>query len=267
VEPAAAAARFARLVGRDERGVPLDEAALLIAAHGCPGLDVAAELSRLDAIAAGCPGPTLDHLLPYLFADLGFAGDREGYDDPRNSFLNEVVGRRLGIPISLSVLTMEVGRRIGVPVAGVGMPGHFLLRDKVDVEVFVDPFNGGRVTDRAGCERLFRRLHGPTVAWDDAWLEPVGTRAILSRMLANLVAVYRAAGARGALVEVLRLRATIPGFGPEARVALASALAASGRFGEAASELERLADDLDATDPAAAARHRQAAVSARSRLN
>lgn len=267
MDPAAAVSRFARLVGDRERAVPLDEAALLVAAHGTPGLNVTAEITRLDAIAAGCPGPTLDHLLPYLFGDLGFTGDREGYDDPRNSFLNEVMARRRGIPITLSVLTMEVGRRIGVPVQGVGMPGHFLLRDRVDPEVFVDPFNGGRVIDRRGCERLFRALHGPTAVWDEAWLEPVGARAILSRMLANLVAVYRSAGARGALVEVLRLRSTIPGVGPESRAALAGALAATGRFDLAASELERLADELEGAQPDRATEHRLAAVRARARLN
>ncbi|HEX8581075.1 MAG TPA: transglutaminase-like domain-containing protein [Acidimicrobiales bacterium] len=267
MDPAAAAARFARLVRQEQRAVPLDEAALLLAAHATPGLEVAAELARLDAIAAGCPGPTLDHLLPYLFEDLGFRGDRDTYEDPRNSFLNEVMARRRGIPISLSVLTMEVGRRIGVPVQGVGMPGHFLLRDRVDHEVFVDPFHGGRLLDRQGCERLFRSLHGPGAPWDEAWLAPVGPRAILARMLANLAAVYRASGARGALVEVLRLRAAIPGVEPDARAALASALAATGRFDLAAGELERLADDLEGADPERASEHRVAAVRARARLN
>lgn len=267
MDPAAAAARFATLVRRDDRAVPLDEAALLVAVHAAPALDVAAELARLDELAAGCPGPTLDHLLAYVFRDLGFTGDRDRYDDPRNSFLHEVVARRRGIPITLSVVTMELGRRVGVPVAGVGMPGHFLLRDRVDPDVFVDPFNGGTVLDRQGCARLFRSQHGPAAAWDDAWLEPVGHRAILSRILANLANSYRAAGARMALAEVLRLRASIPGMGTKARMALATALAAAGRFDQAASELERLADALEASDPAAAVEHRNAAVRARARLN
>lgn len=267
VDAAAAAERFATLVGRDDRSVPLDEAALLVAVHANPDLRIDAELTRLDAIAAGCPGPTLDDLLPYLFRDLGFTGDRETYDDPRNSFLDEVMARRRGIPITLAVLTIEVGRRIGVPVAGVGMPGHFLLRDRVDPEVFVDPFNGGAVLDRRGCERLFRALHGPDAAWDDAWLEPVGKRVILARILGNLVNSYRSAGARLGLVEALRLRAAIPGVGPRARVALATAMAAAGRFDQAASELERLADEVGPADPAAAAEHRKAAVRARARLN
>lgn len=267
MEPAAAAARFGELVARDERSVPLDEAALLVAVHASPGLDVDAELARLDELAAACPGPTLDHLLRHLFGDLGFTGDRMTYDDPRNSFLHEVVARRRGIPVTLAVLTIEVGRRIGVPVAGVSMPGHFLLRDRVDPEVFVDPFAGGAVIDRQGCERLFRALHGPTAAFDERYLEPVGARAILARMLANLKNVYRADGARLALAEVLRLRSAIPGVDLRERVALASVLGSAARFDEAADALEELAAAEEGSDPSAAAEHRHAAVRFRARLN
>src|SRR5438067_2212591 len=132
-----ASARFAELVQGDEDTIPLDETALLIAAHAYPDLDVAAELARLDAIAARCPGDELDV--------------RHEYYDPRNSFLNEVLDRRLGIPITLSLVTMEVGRRIGVPLLGVGMPGHFLVRYG---PVVVDPFTGGRKLTEDDCRQL-----------------------------------------------------------------------------------------------------------------
>ncbi len=159
--------RFREVVSGAEAAVPLDEAALLIAAHAHPGLDVHAELAKLDALAESCFAPTLDALTRHLFVDLGFRGNRRQYYDPRNSFLDDVVARRIGIPISLSVLAIVVGRRLGVPLAGVGLPGHFLVRDRVDAEVFVDPFDGGAVLDRAGCERAFRRVQG-----DEAPLRP-----------------------------------------------------------------------------------------------
>ena len=108
---------FAALVEGPESALPLDEAALLIADHAYPELDVAAQLARLDALALSCFAPTLDALVEHLFVDENFHGNADDYYDPRNSFLNDVLDRRVGIPITLSVLTMEVGRRIGVPVA------------------------------------------------------------------------------------------------------------------------------------------------------
>jgi hypothetical protein len=114
--------RFRALVHGPEVSLPLDEAALLIAAHAEPGLDLDAELARLDELAAGVANPTLDGLRRHLFGELGFRGADHDYDDPRNSYLHVVVERRVGIPISLSVLLMEVGRRIGVPLAGCPCP-------------------------------------------------------------------------------------------------------------------------------------------------
>src|SRR5262245_40696304 len=101
--------RFGELVARADDEVPLDEAALLIAGHARPELDVDAELARLDELAAGCRTPTLDGLVAHLFTDLGYAGNRGNYYDPRNSYLDQVVTRRLGIPITLSVLAIVVG--------------------------------------------------------------------------------------------------------------------------------------------------------------
>ncbi len=166
------AERFGEVVARPEAELPLDEAVLLAAARFEPDLDVSAELARLDELASGCDQPTLDGLIRYLFADLGFAGNRIDYYDPRNSYLDQVVTRRLGIPISLAVLTMAVGRRVGVPLVGVGMPGHFLLRDQVDHDVFVDPFGGGRLLDSSACAAVFHAVHGPDAAFHPAYLAP-----------------------------------------------------------------------------------------------
>lgn len=236
--------RFAALVARPPAEVPLDEAAVLIAAHAHPGLDVAAELARLDALAERCFAPTLDALVTHLFGDEGFTGNVTDYYDPRNSYLNEVLDRRTGIPITLAVLTMEVGRRLGVPLSGVGMPGHFLLRDRVDPDVFVDPFARGRLLDRAGCEGAFRTVHGPDAPFDDEFLEPVDHHVILARMLGNLRAVFQHRGDHDALAWTLRLRTAIPGTPPEDRAELASSLASRGDFGAAARELDALAESL-----------------------
>ena len=236
--------RFADLMSRPEAEVPPDEVALLIAAHARPDLDVAAELAGLDRLAGGCWAPTLDALRPYLFVDLGFRGDARDYYDPRNSYLDQVVERRLGIPITLSILAMAVGRRLGVPLDGVAMPGHFLLRDRVDPDVFVDPFGGGVALDRWGCEAMFHALHGADVDFDAAFLAPVGPRVIAARMLANLRAVFVAAGDRTSLLWVLRLRTLLPGATPEDRADFASGLAAVGRFDIAAREYDEAAAGL-----------------------
>src|SRR5829696_7811715 len=161
VQDVDAYARFLALFSRPDASLPLDEVALCIAAHADPDVDIAANLARLDDLAEKCPAPTLDALVTHLFRTEGFAGNRADYYDPRNSFLHEVLDRRLGIPITLSIVVLEVGRRLGVPLSGVGLPGHFLVRDKVDDRVFIDPFHGGRLLDESACRRLHATLAGP----------------------------------------------------------------------------------------------------------
>src|SRR5690242_6094678 len=132
-----AARDFADLIGRDDEEIELDRAAFLIAAAEYPELDVEAGLRELDDLAAilqprlrGLGGPleVVQVVANFLHGELGFSGNPDAYYDPRNSYLNEVLERRLGIPISLSALYLEVGRRLGLPFEGVGMPGHFLVR-------------------------------------------------------------------------------------------------------------------------------------------
>src|SRR4051812_2425418 len=240
--------RFRALVTRDEEYIPLDEAAMLIAAHAYPGLDVDAELLALDDLAGGCPDNDLDGLVDYLFGRCGFAGDRDTYHDPRNSFLNDVLRRRLGIPITLAVTAMEVGRRVGVPLLGVGMPGHFLLRYG---PVLLDPFAGGRRLTESDCAELLRGVAGPTAELDPQHLAPVGPRAVLARMLANLRSAYVTLGDTDALVWVSRLRASIPGVGPDELLQLSRILVNLGRFGEAAAALDELAGERDGEGDAA----------------
>jgi regulator of sirC expression with transglutaminase-like and TPR domain len=238
-------ARFAELVQLPEDELPLDRACLLIAAHAYPDLDVEAELAKLDALAAGCPAPTFEAWRRYLFDDLGFRGAVEDYYDPVNSFLNEVVHRRVGLPITLSVVGIEVGRRLGVPLAGVGMPGHFLLRHEgAATPVWVDPFGRGRLLDRAACEERFHLVNGARTPFLAEYLEPVGRRAIVGRILANLKSIYASRGNLEALGWVYALRLSIPGMPPLERRELARVLGSNGRFVEAAETLEGLADAL-----------------------
>lgn len=236
--------RFAELVTRPEEAIPLDEAALVIAAHAQPDLDIAAQLARLDELASGCPDPTLEGLRRHLFDEVGFTGNGVRYGDPRNSFLNEVLDRRVGIPISLAVVAMEVGRRLGVVLEGVGMPGHFLVRHVGEPPALLDAFSGGRILDVEAAEAVFRRLHGELAVFTPDLLAPVGPRAILLRMLTNLRQLYLAAGDPASAGWVMDLRATIPAATLYEMADVASVQASLGRFTEAAATLEAIAEQL-----------------------
>jgi regulator of sirC expression with transglutaminase-like and TPR domain len=178
--------RFAAAVAARAGEMRLDVAAFCLAAHAHPKLDVDAACARLDELASRCPTPTFDGVRAYLFQTLGFRGNARDYGDPENSFLDAVLERRLGIPITLAVVMMEVGRRIGVPVHGVGMPGHFLVMDGANEGVWCDPFHDGAVYDIEGCRRLFARIHGNARGFSRALLSPTDPHAIVARMLANL---------------------------------------------------------------------------------
>ncbi|HEX5365497.1 MAG TPA: transglutaminase-like domain-containing protein [Acidimicrobiales bacterium] len=252
--------RFAELVRGPDDACRLDLGALLIAAHARRDLDVDHELARLDALAAGCPDGTLGGIVAHLFDDLGFAGDRDDYGDPRNSLLDSVLDRRRGIPITLAVVLLEVGRRRDLDLVGVGMPGHFLVRAGRDPDCFVDPFNR-TLLDREGCEKLFTALHGARAPFDDKFLEPVGNRAVMARMLTNLQRSYLARGDRAGGLWAQCLRVLVPGATVQDRRQLAAMLAANGRFDAAAFELEAVAGE------GGGARDVHAARALRARLN
>jgi regulator of sirC expression with transglutaminase-like and TPR domain len=259
-----ATSRFFALVQGPDDDVRLDEGALLIAAHAYPSLDVDAEMARLDDLAAGCKTATLAGLRSYLFGEVGFRGNEQHYRDPRNSFLNDVLDRRMGIPITLSVVAIEVGRRIGVPLVGIGLPGHFLVRHESVPPAILDPFNGGRDLTLEECEALVRRVYGDEAAFRPSLLAPVGARLILARMLNNLRQIYQGKGDATSAAWVLRLRAGIPGTEPRELGELATAQAALGRYEEAAATLERLAAQLSGDS---ATRAEAQAALLRSRLN
>ena len=180
--------------------------ALLIARLGYPRLDPAPYLARLEAmgdVAAHRLAATertgrrpIDALNKFLFDDQGFSGNTGDYNDPRNSFLNQVLDRRTGIPITLAVVYIEVARRAGIRVDGVNFPGHFLLRFPCGPEedhrsaVFVDPFHGGSILSEADCRSLLRRHAGDSVDFGPGLLAPATKQQILVRMLGNLKRLY-----------------------------------------------------------------------------
>lgn len=193
----AARARFAALVAT--ASPPLDEAALAIAAEEYPALDTARWLRELDRLGArlraAAPEPlraasALRALRKLLAEDEGFRGNVAAYYDPRNSFLNDVLERRLGIPISLSIVYMEVARRAGLALEGVAFPGHFLVKhvSASGMEVFLDPYNGGEVLSAEECVARFRPA--ARGEFDPGWLDAVGPHQILARMLHNLKRIY-----------------------------------------------------------------------------
>ena len=248
VDPVEPTERFVELVSAPDHEVPLAEAAFLIAAHDHE-VDIAGELEALEDLARRAP-ETSELVARYLFVELGFAGNEADYADPRNSYLDEVLRRRLGIPITLSVLMLEVGRRQGLVLAGVGMPGHFLVRGADGA--FYDPFHGGVRLDEAGCRMIFEATRGP-VPFRPEYLRAVGSRAILARMLANLV---QSAGSHepAAALWATRLRLLIPGLSVAERHDGALLLGRFGQFSEAATALDALAADLPGEGATRAAR-------------
>ena len=187
--------RFSAIAAQADEDIDLAEAALVIAAEEYDSLDIDYYLGRLDALAAdealagapaSDPSERVSQLNRYLFDTCGFSGNRDQYEDPRNSFLNEVLERRSGIPISLALVYMEVGRRIGLPTAGIGFPGHFLVKVSGPEEIIVDAFHG-RVVSLAECEQQLRAVTRSKVALDpEVHLRAATTREILARMLTNL---------------------------------------------------------------------------------
>jgi regulator of sirC expression with transglutaminase-like and TPR domain len=173
--------------------------ALLIAATVYADLDIDGIRANIDrmAEAAGARLPEeatsleqLNTITDLLFGVIGFNGNRDDYYDPRNSYINDVLDRRLGIPITLSLLCIEVGRRIGVPVQGIGMPGHFLINHRDEPGYFVDTFNGGLLLNQDECAALLRESAGDGVRLEAHHLNPVTPREILARVLRNLKSIY-----------------------------------------------------------------------------
>lgn len=192
--------RLCELASLPDEKTNLAEAALLIAREEYPALDIPHYLLRLDEmlpslrrrVPENADAPRLAEAInTFLFHDLGFSGDSQAYDDPRNSFLNDVLDRRLGIPITLSTLYMELARRIGFRVEGIGLPGHFLLKHSANgASFFIDAFNAGSFLTVQDCRERVSTMYGGSVPFREEFLAPVTKRQILTRMLCNLKGVY-----------------------------------------------------------------------------
>jgi regulator of sirC expression with transglutaminase-like and TPR domain len=241
-------ARFKELVSLDDEQINLAEAALLIAAEEYPRLDIELYIEKLDrigdlvrerAIPARNSLDILSAINTTLFDDLGFRGNAANYYDPRNSFLNEVIDRRVGIPITLTVVYIEVARRVGLHVEGVGMPGHFLAKLATESgEVFIDAFNRGGLFGAAGCADLLSEMSGGRIKLKPEHTEAVTKKQLLARMLGNLLGVYAASDPHRTLAAIERILLITPDSPPHIRDR-GLLLATLGRTTIAIAELER----------------------------
>lgn len=195
-----ARARFADVVQKPEPEIDLAAAALLIAAEEYPQVAPEPYLRRLDELAERARDRLWDETAPIvmvqevsrvLFEEEGFRGNRMEYYDPRNSFLNDVIDRRMGIPITLSIVYLEVGWRLGIPLHGVNFPGHFLVRYAGDaLQLLVDPFQQGMVRFEDEAQDLLDHVYGGSVHMQPDFLRAADRRDILVRLLANLKGTY-----------------------------------------------------------------------------
>ena len=191
---------FYHEIKQPEEEINLAKAALYIAQTAYPELDPHPWLDTLDGMAREVgkrlkaeryPLRVIQKINQYLYSDLGFQGNSKDYYDPRNSFLNDVLERRKGIPITLSLVYLEIAQRLDFPMVGIGMPGHFLIRpDFTDAGVFVNAFNGGETLFEQDCEELLSRLYRQPVKLQAQYLEAVTKQQFLARMLTNLKFIY-----------------------------------------------------------------------------
>ncbi|MEX0267618.1 SirB1 family protein [Leptolyngbyaceae cyanobacterium UHCC 1019] len=191
---------FGQEIRQPDEAINLERAALYIALEEYPDLDVDAYINALDEMAAAVkermpaewyPLKILKTIQQYLYEDLGYSGNRTEYYDPRNSFLNEVIDRRTGIPITLSMVYLAIARRINFPMVGINLPGHFIIRPIAeDMEIFVDPFHGGDILFLQDCEDLLVKVFDRRVALQPEYLAPVSNRQLLGRLLTNLKVIY-----------------------------------------------------------------------------
>lgn len=212
---------FAQLISREDARIDLSRACLLIAQDAYPDLDVERYIGEIERMATRLRArlaPTaagedrVVALNQLLYEELGYWGNTEDYYDPRNSYLNEVIDRRTGMPITMSILYMELGRRIGLPVEGVSFPGHFLVRVRLRGGMLVlDPFSGGAPQSEDELRSRVKRVIPDGVADDlpaselplDQFLEPATNRQILARVLRNLKGIYRKANKPERMLDVL----------------------------------------------------------------
>lgn len=240
---------FAREVRRPERDLDLGRAALLVAKEQYPGLAVEQYVARLDLLAEEvkdrladetAPLVVLEELTRTLYVRHGFRGNRDAYYDPRNSFLNDVLDRRLGIPLTLGVVLLEVGWRLRLPLEGVNFPHHFLVRYHGDaLDLLIDPFDGGRARYEGEAQELLDRVYGGKVRLQDSFLRRAGKREILVRMLNNLRGVFLSTGDDERALSVVERLLVLRPEGPDEHRVRGVLLARMGRREEAIELMRR----------------------------
>lgn len=237
---------LALLAGNPAATVDLATVALSLARDEYPALDVEAYLGELDNMARearaylrGSLETRVAGLCRYLFHEMGFRGNTQNYYDPRNSYLNDVLDRRTGLPITLTLVTMAVGCRAGLPVVGIGLPGHFVAQAIQDQQgILFDPFHGGRVLEPEQCEQLVQRVTGQPYRLTADALRPTPPGLMVARMLTNLKGVYLQTEDYGRLIRVIeRLRQLTP-HDPTQRRDLGAALLQAGQPGKAIDHLQ-----------------------------
>ena len=192
---------FERLGHLAEDQIDLAVASVLIAQSRYPELEGESELDALDSMASvltdriqqskdDSPLHTMNLLSGWLYEELQYKGNHENYYDPRNSYINDIIDRRTGIPIALALIYIEVGRRAGIPLVGIGMPGHFLVGHLGIEDHFIDPFHNGTLISKEEAMDLFKRLTANRKKWNESFLEPVTNREFIIRMLRNLKAAH-----------------------------------------------------------------------------
>ncbi len=178
----------------------LFEATLAIAWAEYPRIDLAIYRERLAQFTAelknllaetSYPMKQVQIINQYLFGQQKFQGNKIDYYDPRNSLITDVIDGRLGIPISLSVLYLILSDRLGIPFDGINFPGHFLIRPRSpELEILVDPFYGGEILFIQDCAQRLSQIYGKHITLQPEYLQPIGVRSILQRMLMNLKVIY-----------------------------------------------------------------------------
>ncbi len=268
---------FTEIVSRKDEEINLAEAALTIAAEEYPRLDIPLYLNKLDRIGDMARERARDAIDSFdqisalnavLFEELGFRGNQGNYYDPRNSFLNEVIDRRTGIPITLTVVYIEVARRIGLFIEGVGMPSHFIARhEAANGNVFIDVFNSGRLMGEKGCAEMLTEMSGGNFELRPEHLAAVTKKQILARMLANLLGIYSSSDNYRALAVIERMMIINPD-SPQHVRDYGLLLAVTGDTSNAIEELERyLALSPDAPDRKTIREQIKAIRQSRARLN
>jgi len=216
--------RFLAEVSQADEEINLALAAIMVAKEEYPQLPEERYLGRLDLLAEGTRDRlddenaslvVLQELLNSLYNRHGFRGNRQAYYDPRNSFLNDVLDRGLGIPLTLGIVVLEVGWRLGLPLEGVSFPGHFLVRFKGEaIDLLIDPYDGGAVRFEDEAQELLDRVYGGMVRVSDSFLKVATKREMLVRLLMNMKSLYLNVGdhrrALAAVERVLLIRPVTP---------------------------------------------------------